>query len=129
MIFKEEDPTDEKGNFRIRGLKPKCTYRLSLRSNDGTQISSIPPFIDINTEEKDTTDLEFTILATVPLNEIVGIVHFVDVTRPKTVRVELYENGVFKTHEDLTTNSVFIFSNVITTSNVCLFICVKLPDF
>jgi len=115
--LQEEDPTDEKGDFRIRGLKPRCTYRLSLRSNEGAPISSIPPYIDITTEEKDTTELEFTILATVPLNEIVGIVHFVEVPKPKNIRVELYENGVFKTQEDLSVGNVFIFSNVITPSN------------
>lgn len=62
--------------------------------------------------------MEFTILATVPVNEIIGLVKFVDVPRPKNIRVELYENGVFKTHEDLSTNDVFIFSNMITPSNV-----------
>jgi hypothetical protein len=74
----------------------------------------------LQTEEKDTTDLEFTILATVPLNEIIGIVKFTDVERPKSLRVELYENGVYKANEELTGSSVFIFSNVITLSNVSL---------
>jgi hypothetical protein len=45
--LQEDDTTNEKGQFRIRGLKPKCTYKLSLRSSDGTPVSSIPPFIEV----------------------------------------------------------------------------------
>ncbi|KAI6176776.1 hypothetical protein M3Y97_00835400 [Aphelenchoides bicaudatus] len=115
--LQEDDITAEDGQFRVRGLKPKCNYRLSLKSTDGKPISSIPPYIDIQTEEKDTTDLEFNVLSTIPLNEIVGIVEFVDLPKPKNVRVELYENGKYKAHEEVTDGSVFLFSNMITLSN------------
>lgn len=45
--LQEEDTTDEDGEYRIRGLHPKCLYRLVLKTPNGQFLQSYPAHYDI----------------------------------------------------------------------------------
>lgn len=45
--LQEEDTTNENGEYRIRGLHPKCVYRLVMKTPNGQRLQSYPTHYDI----------------------------------------------------------------------------------
>lgn len=45
--LQEEDVTNENGDYRVRGLHPKCFYRLVLKTSEGQKMQSYPAHYDI----------------------------------------------------------------------------------
>lgn len=43
----EEDVTNDDGSFRLRGLQPGCTYRLTLRQEGQAISGAYPNFYDV----------------------------------------------------------------------------------
>ncbi|KAI6187948.1 hypothetical protein M3Y98_00300800 [Aphelenchoides besseyi] len=109
--LQEEDVSDEEGAFRVRNLKPNCDYEVHLRTSDG-KLPSIPPFIEIKTEEHDQENLVFTVMSTSQLNEIFGMINCNSTLKCGSLRVELFEDGALKSHVQLSANErVFYFTN------------------
>ncbi|KAI6214901.1 hypothetical protein M3Y94_00322600 [Aphelenchoides besseyi] len=109
--LQEEDISDEKGAFRVRNLKPNCDYKIHLRTSDG-KLPSIPPFIEIKTEEHDEENLVFTVMSTSQLNEIFGMIDCNNTLKCGSLRVELFEDGALKSQVQLSANErVFYFTN------------------
>lgn len=57
--YSEESLTDIKGLFRVRGLQPHCSYRLSIKFSDVEEKSKrcIPKYIELNDVNEDIKDV------------------------------------------------------------------------
>ena len=55
----EEALTESEGRFRVRGLRPGCTYDLSVRDKDGKFSRVAPGLVSVNVREEDSFDIRF----------------------------------------------------------------------
>nr|XP_045584151.1 nodal modulator 3-like isoform X1 [Procambarus clarkii] len=65
--YQEEAVSDEQGNFRIRGLLPKCQYELRLKAGSGINLHvqrTLPATRTVHTDNEDVQDLKLIVLRT-----------------------------------------------------------------
>ncbi|MFH4974267.1 hypothetical protein AB6A40_000976 [Gnathostoma spinigerum] len=111
--LQEEDTTSDKGEYRIRGLHPKCLYRVLLKAADGTIIESYPSHYDLTVEASDLTDVDFVLTHMDDQLEVIGDVEFVGIQPPSQYRVGLYRGETAVQHVVVNSpSSVFFFGNL-----------------
>uniref|UniRef100_A0A914GZD0 Nodal modulator 1 n=1 Tax=Globodera rostochiensis TaxID=31243 RepID=A0A914GZD0_GLORO len=111
----EEDVVDSRTNqFRVRGLKPSCQYKVFLKVENGERIKAFPPLFDVQTGTEDKREVNFVVLPTeLPEATVVG-----ELELPSNAsiaggsfRVLLSESATGKTlQEQIVHGTVFIFT-------------------
>uniref|UniRef100_A0A183C0N7 Nodal modulator 1 n=1 Tax=Globodera pallida TaxID=36090 RepID=A0A183C0N7_GLOPA len=111
----EEDVVDSRTNqFRVRGLKPSCRYKVFLKVENGERIKAFPPLFDVQTGTEDKREVNFVVLPTeLPEATVVG-----ELELPSNAsiaggsfRVLLSESAAGKTlQEQIVHGTVFIFT-------------------
>ncbi|EJW80309.1 hypothetical protein WUBG_08782 [Wuchereria bancrofti] len=91
--LQEEDTTNENGEYRIRGLHPKCVYRLLLKTPSGQRLHSYPTHYHIMVNAEDVKDIDFVLTHIDERVDIAGDVVFVDINSPPQYKIGLYKSG------------------------------------
>ncbi|KAL3098749.1 hypothetical protein niasHT_024503 [Heterodera trifolii] len=70
----EDDVVDSSTNeFRVRGLKPSCRYKVFLKAESGEQIKAFPPLFNVQTGNEDRRDVHFVVFPNeLPAATVVG---------------------------------------------------------
>uniref|UniRef100_A0A914VZ87 Nodal modulator 3 n=1 Tax=Plectus sambesii TaxID=2011161 RepID=A0A914VZ87_9BILA len=68
----EEDVTNEEGAFRLRGLQPGCTYRLTLRPEGQAISGAYPNFYDVTVTNGDVKGRDFVLRPAQVTMEVAG---------------------------------------------------------
>uniref|UniRef100_F1KRP9 Nodal modulator 1 n=1 Tax=Ascaris suum TaxID=6253 RepID=F1KRP9_ASCSU len=89
--LQEEDSTSEEGTYRVRGLHPKCLYRLTLKTSDGQRIQSYPTHYDVMVTGEDVRDVNFVLTHIERHLEVVGEVDFINTKSPSQYKIGLYK--------------------------------------
>ncbi|KAE9551164.1 hypothetical protein FO519_005609 [Halicephalobus sp. NKZ332] len=91
--LQEDAFTDESGNYRIRGLKVDCEYRVSPKVTTN-EYSIYPPYIKNIVQQRDRKGVDFIISTTKSTFELFGKLKFNDETgQPNSVKVSLKNKG------------------------------------
>ncbi|VDK79801.1 unnamed protein product [Litomosoides sigmodontis] len=91
--LQEEDTTNENGQYRIRGLHPKCVYRLVLKTPNGQRLQSYPTHYDIMVNAEDINGIDFVLTHIDERVDVAGDVVFIGINSPPQYKVGLYKNG------------------------------------
>jgi hypothetical protein len=108
----EDATTDENGNYRIRGLKLDCEYRIFPKL-ENKEHNSYPPFIKTFVKKEDRRGVDFVITSSKQSFEIFGQLNFVEPeTQPQILRVKLvYKGGVVQKMNVVKPSNRFFFVN------------------
>lgn len=122
FFFQEEDTIDAKStNFRLRGLRPNCTYRLSLKNQELQ--NSYPPFLDIITNNQDINDLSFILTPSKETNTFFGKVLFEEgLKAPQNLRLSLFkENSLLQDIHLKDDVTIFTLNDLIERNSVIFY--------
>uniref|UniRef100_A0A0N5AZ94 Nodal modulator 1 n=1 Tax=Syphacia muris TaxID=451379 RepID=A0A0N5AZ94_9BILA len=111
--LQEEDTTLEDGSFRIRGLRPQCIYKLTLKSLDGKVLHSYPTFYEISVVDKHVNGVNFVLIHFEKTVDVIGNIEFIGLNSPQHYRVALYKRDVLIQRCSVSAPSrVFFFDNI-----------------
>uniref|UniRef100_A0A915DMW4 Nodal modulator 1 n=1 Tax=Ditylenchus dipsaci TaxID=166011 RepID=A0A915DMW4_9BILA len=114
----EEDSSNPKNSeFRIRGLRPDCLYKVTLKDENSQKINSYPPSIDVITQNQDIHGINFIVIPEQKVqNTVFGKITFEGLGPPAaSYRIVLSAaSGESTIHEVLVKSpvTVFMFSNI-----------------
>ncbi|VDN43303.1 unnamed protein product [Gongylonema pulchrum] len=91
--LQEEDTTDERGEYRIRGLHPNCVYRLVLKTPSGQRMKSYPRYYDITVNTEDVRGTDFVLTHIKEQVDVAGEVIFAGMEPPLQYKIGLYKHG------------------------------------
>ena len=109
----EDAIADENGNYRIRGLKLGCEYRIYPKL-ENKEHNSYPPFIKTMVKKEDRRAVDFVITSLQQSFEIFGHLNFIEAeSQPEKVRVRLFYKGsvVQKMYVAKPSNRFFFVNN------------------
>uniref|UniRef100_A0AC34EZP7 Nodal modulator 1 n=1 Tax=Panagrolaimus sp. ES5 TaxID=591445 RepID=A0AC34EZP7_9BILA len=108
----EDASSDENGNYRIRGLKLGCEYRIFPKL-ESKEHNSYPPFIKTLVKKEDRRGVDFVITSSKQSFELFGQLNFVEPeTQPQTLRVKLvYKGAVVQKMNVVKPSNRFFFVN------------------
>uniref|UniRef100_A0A158Q644 Nodal modulator 1 n=1 Tax=Dracunculus medinensis TaxID=318479 RepID=A0A158Q644_DRAME len=110
--LQEEDMTSEKGEYRIRGLRPNCFYRLVLKSTDRQRLQSYPTHCDVSVTNDDIKNIDFALTHISRPVDIIGSIEFVGSTSPSQFKIGLYKDGSMIQHTVVHAPSFVFFFQV-----------------
>jgi len=91
--LQEDAFTDDNGNYRIRGLKVGCEYKIAPKFQT-SEYSIYPPYIKNIVQERDRKGVDFVISTAKSTFELFGKLKFVDEDfQPNSVKVSLKHRG------------------------------------
>uniref|UniRef100_A0AAF5PQP6 Nodal modulator 1 n=2 Tax=Wuchereria bancrofti TaxID=6293 RepID=A0AAF5PQP6_WUCBA len=116
--LQEEDTTNENGEYRIRGLHPKCVYRLLLKTPSGQRLHSYPTHYHIMVNAEDVKDIDFVLTHIDERVDIAGDVVFVDINSPPQYKIGLYKSGNLVHQTTVVAPSTVFFFEIPAVDNV-----------
>ncbi|CAG9855021.1 unnamed protein product [Phyllotreta striolata] len=90
--YSEETTCESSGHFRIRGLHPYCSYKVTVKDgqNDNVVVErSAPEFVEINSVTSDTTGLKLVVFRPATHMDILVKIHADNVEHYKSLKVKL----------------------------------------
>ena len=91
--LQEDAFTDDNGNYRIRGLKVGCEYKISPKFQTN-EYSIYPPYIKNIVQERDRKGVDFVISTAKSTFELFGKLKFAEEdSQPNSVKVTLKHRG------------------------------------
>ncbi|VDO46796.1 unnamed protein product [Onchocerca flexuosa] len=115
--LQEEDTTDTNGEYRIRGLHPKCVYRLVLKTPDGQRLQSYPTHYNIMVNAEDVKDIDFVLTHIDERVDVAGHVIFVDINSPPQYKIGLYKSGNLIQQTTVVAPSTVFYFEIPTVDN------------
>ncbi|EFO22900.1 hypothetical protein LOAG_05586 [Loa loa] len=116
--LQEEDTTNENGEYRIRGLHPKCVYRLVLKTPSGQRLQSYPTHYDIVVSAEDVKGIDFVLIHIEERVDVAGSVVFVDTDSPPQYKIGLYKNSNLVQQATVVAPSTVFYFEIPTVDNV-----------
>ncbi|KAM3724517.1 Nicotinic receptor-associated protein [Dirofilaria immitis] len=116
--LQEDDTTNETGEYRIRGLHPKCIYRLVLKTPNGQRLQSYPTHYNIMVNTEDIKDIDFVLTHIDERVDVAGNVVFVDINSPPQYKVGLYKSGNLVQQATVIAPSTVFYFEIPTVDNV-----------
>ncbi|VDK75742.1 unnamed protein product [Onchocerca ochengi] len=115
--LQEEDTTDANGEYRIRGLHPKCVYRLVLKTPNGQRLHSYPTHYNIMVNAEDVKDIDFVLTHIDERVDVAGHVIFVDINSPPQYKIGLYKSGNLIQQTTVVAPSTVFYFEIPTVDN------------
>ncbi|KAL4001737.1 Carboxypeptidase regulatory-like domain family protein [Acanthocheilonema viteae] len=115
--LQEEDTTNENGEYRIRGLHPKCVYRLVLKTPSGQRLQSYPTHYDITVNAEDVNGIDFVLTHIDERVDVAGDVIFIDVNSPPQYKIGLYKSGNLIQQTTVVAPSTVFYFEIPTVDN------------
>uniref|UniRef100_A0A915PI40 Uncharacterized protein n=1 Tax=Setaria digitata TaxID=48799 RepID=A0A915PI40_9BILA len=116
--LQEEDTTNESGEYRIRGLRPKCVYRLVLKTPSGQRVQSYPSHYNIMVSAEDVRDIDFVLIHVPERVDIAGEVIFVNMNSPPQYKIGLYKSGNLVQQVTVTAPSTLFYFDIPAVDNI-----------
>uniref|UniRef100_A0A0R3RZA1 Nodal modulator 1 n=1 Tax=Elaeophora elaphi TaxID=1147741 RepID=A0A0R3RZA1_9BILA len=116
--LQEEDATNENGEYRIRGLHPKCVYRLVLKTSNGQRLQSYPTHYNIMVNAEDVKGIDFVLTHMDERVDVAGDVLFVDINSPSQYKIGLYKSGNLVQQATVVAPSTVFYFEIPTVDNV-----------
>lgn len=93
----EEATAEPNGNYRIRGLQPKCEYTLRVKQGDaengGAVDRTIPQHQRVTVHEQDIKDINFIAISPLAFVDVTARIVASTNEHYKTLRIQLYKKG------------------------------------
>lgn len=92
----EEATTESNGNYRIRGLQPKCEYTLRVKAgveNSAAVDRTIPQHQRVTVQEQDIKDVNFIAISPLAFVDVTARIMTTNNEHYKTLRIQLYKKG------------------------------------
>ncbi|CAG9538279.1 unnamed protein product [Cercopithifilaria johnstoni] len=115
--LQEEDTTNENGKYRIRGLHPKCVYRLVLKTPKGQRLQSFPTHYDIMVNVEDVNGIDFVLTHIDERVDVAGDVVFIDINSPPQYKIGLYKSGNLVQQTTVVAPSTVFYFEIPTVDN------------
>ncbi|TKR78261.1 hypothetical protein L596_019098 [Steinernema carpocapsae] len=109
-----EDVTAADGSYRLRGLQPKCLYRMALKDQQGNRLESYPSHYDVEVQNDNVFKKNYFLSYMEKQMEIFGTVDFLGgVKPPNHYHIGLYKDDEYVHRTTVTwPSTIFFFANL-----------------